>query len=157
MRIGLWNDPSKNLFTLIYKIQNCFHVLILDFFKVKYFRKTVILSLFARCYTFDIQLFSILNQLYLKGWITTCLFCMQKQLYACFQTVGNFYVGYPGTWQSYYYFVVGNTSYDCARLPAPVFLQAGERPLTALTSFPGSGNTWARVLISSLTGWYRAQ
>ena len=40
----------------------------------------------------------------------------------------------------------------CSKLPAPVFLEPGKLPLTALHSFPGSGNTWVRVLLASLTG-----
>lgn len=40
----------------------------------------------------------------------------------------------------------------CKDLKAPGFLRHGTLPLTALHSFPGSGNTWSRVLLSSLTG-----
>ena len=40
----------------------------------------------------------------------------------------------------------------CSKLPAPVFLEPRKLPLTALHSFPGSGNTWVRVLLASLTG-----
>ncbi|XP_067942190.1 sialate:O-sulfotransferase 1-like [Watersipora subatra] len=41
---------------------------------------------------------------------------------------------------------------NCKDLEPPKFLEPGVLPLTALHSFPGSGNTWVRVLLSSTTG-----
>lgn len=40
----------------------------------------------------------------------------------------------------------------CAELPNPRPMAAHRLPLTALGSYPGSGNTWLRILLSSLTG-----
>lgn len=41
---------------------------------------------------------------------------------------------------------------DCKLLPPPKFLNKPDYPLTSLSSFPGSGNTWFRILVTSLTG-----
>ena len=34
------------------------------------------------------------------------------------------------------------------------FAEKGTFPITSLTSFPGSGNTWVRYLIEEYTGYY---
>ncbi|XP_067942690.1 WSCD family member AAEL009094-like [Watersipora subatra] len=41
---------------------------------------------------------------------------------------------------------------SCDDLEEPTFFPPNVHPLTALTSFPGSGNTWTRLIITSATG-----
>ena len=72
------------------------------------------------------------------------------------ELVGSLFIFYELLWPAYkdrhFTFKILGGENVCSKLPAPVFLEPGKLPLTALHSFPGSGNTWVRVLLASLTG-----
>ena len=45
-----------------------------------------------------------------------------------------------------------SSKFHCSSLPPPKPFGHNQHPLTTLSSFPGSGNTWTRLLLANLTG-----